>query len=73
MASQTVSDLIYTKLKARYPTLYKPTINDLIRKFRTDNPSVGVFGSGKQARDFYGGTEKSVGDKAYRYFTNLVP
>lgn len=70
--ADTVSDLIHTKLAARYPTLgVNASNNDLLLKFATDNPTfLRPYGS----LAFYSATgSETLADAAYRYWTAFIP
>lgn len=71
MPSESINDLMFRKLSARYPSEPK-SLSSLLRKFETDNPTWSYSEADKR-RDFYGGTEASVADRELRYWTNLVP
>lgn len=70
--ADTISDIIHTKLAARYPTLgVNASINDLMNQFATDN-STFIEPYGTLAFYSAAGSE-TLADASYRYWTAFVP
>jgi len=70
-AGDSLTDVMYAKLKAHYPTMVNPTMDDLLLQFATDNPTyIRPLGS----PTFYSQTSsESLSDAAYRWWTAYVP
>lgn len=72
MANTPTSDLMFTKLAARFPT-EKKTLSDLWRTYSYSVTAPDAILVGQALYDHYGGPEVHLGDRAQRFWTAFVP